>query len=299
MHQAETAAFLNQKGGVGKTTSVVNVGAGLSILGKKVLIIDLDPQGHLTEFLGISSDEIDYTIYDVLRGRIHPREAIITKPLRARIYMGDSEAQLSISVIPASLDLSEADVTFANTFEREHLLRRAIARINGDYDYILFDCPPSLGFITTNALAASTKVFIPVQTEYLALRSLDSLMEKVESVMEELNPELTIGGIIATRYDGRKVLGRSVLEALKEQYGALLLDTVIRENIVLAESPRFGKDVFSYRPRSYGMEDYLNLSLEIMGRIAAANTLFSVERGVIRKNVDDAVSGIAGVISNN
>jgi len=299
MHQAETAAFLNQKGGVGKTTSVVNVGAGLCILGKKVLIIDLDPQGHLTEFLGISSDEIDYTIYDVMRGRVHPREAIITRPLRARIYMGDSEAQLSISVIPSSLDLSEADVTFANTFEREHLLRRAIARINGDYDYILFDCPPSLGFITTNALAASNKVFVPVQTEYLALRSLDSLMEKVESVMEELNPDLTIGGLFATRYDGRKVLGRTVLEALKEQYGALLLDTVIRENIVLAESPRFGKDVFSYRPRSYGMEDYLNLSLEIMGRIAAANTLFSVERGVIRKNVDDAVSGIAGVISNN
>ncbi len=299
MHQAETAAFLNQKGGVGKTTSVVNVGVGLCILGKKVLIVDLDPQGHLTEFLGISSDEIDYTIYDVMRGRVHPREAIITRPLRARIYMGDSEAQLSISVIPSSLDLSEADVTFANTFEREHLLRRAIARINGDYDYILFDCPPSLGFITTNALAASKKVFVPVQTEYLALRSLDSLMEKVESVMEELNPELTIGGIIATRYDGRKVLGRTVLETLKEQYGALLLDTVIRENIVLAESPRFGKDVFSYRPRSYGMEDYLNLSLEIMGRIAAANTLFSVERGVIRKNVDDAVSGIAGVISNN
>ena len=299
MHQAETAAFLNQKGGVGKTTSVVNVGVGLCILGKKVLIVDLDPQGHLTEFLGISSDEIDYTIYDVMRGRVHPREAIITRPLRARIYMGDSEAQLSISVIPSSLDLSEADVTFANTFEREHLLRRAIARINGDYDYILFDCPPSLGFITTNALAASKKVFVPVQTEYLALRSLDSLMEKVESVMEELNPELTIGGIIATRYDGRKVLGRTVLETLKEQYGALLLDTVIRENIVLAESPRFGKDVFSYRPRSYGMEDYLNLSLEIMGRIAAANTLFSVERGVIRKNVDDAVSGSAGVISNN
>lgn len=299
MHQAETAAFLNQKGGVGKTTSVVNVGAGLSILGNKVLIIDLDPQGHLTTFLGIGQDEVDYTIYDVMRGRVHPRDAIITKPLRARIYIGDNEAQLSISVIPASLDLSEAGTTFANTFEREHLLKRAIARVNGDYDYILFDCPPSLGLITVNALVASKKVFVPVQTEYLALKSLESLMDKIESVMTELNPDLTIGGLIATRYDGRKVLSRTVVEALKEQYGALLLDTVIRENIVLAESPRFGKDVFSYRPRSYGMEDYLNLSLEIMGRIAAANTLFSVERGVIRSKVDDAVSGIAGVVSNN
>ncbi len=299
MHQAEAAAFLNQKGGVGKTTSVVNVGAGLSILGKKVLIVDLDPQGHLTGFLGIDPDEIDYTIYDVMRGRVHPREAIITRPLRARIYIGGSESQLSMSVIPAALDLSDADTTFANTFEREHLLKRAIARINGDYDYILFDCPPSLGLITVNALVASNKVFIPIQTEFLALKSLESLMEKIESVMAELNPDLTIGGLIATRYDGRKVLSRTVVEALKEQYGALLLDTVIRENIVLAESPRFGKDVFSYRPRSYGMEDYLNLSLEIMGRIAAANTLFSVERGVIKSNVDDAVSDIAGVVSNN
>jgi chromosome partitioning protein len=299
MHQTETAAFLNQKGGVGKTTSAVNVGAGLSILGKKVLLIDLDPQGHLTEFLGIDAGDVRYTIYDVMRGRVHPREAIITRPLRARIYMGDSEAQLSMSLIPASQDLAEADTTFANTFERESLLRRAIARINGDYDYILFDCPPSLGFISTNALVAAKKVFIPVQTEHLALRSLDSLMEKIESVMTGLNPELTIGGLIATRYDGRKVLSRAIVDALKEQYGALLLDTVIRENIVLAESPRFGKDIFSYRPRSYGMEDYLNLSLEIMGRIAAANTLFSVERGVIRSNLDGAGADAAGVISNN
>ena len=299
MHQADTAAFFNQKGGVGKTTSVVNVGAGLTILGKKVLIIDLDPQSHLTAFLGIDPEEIDYTICDVMRGRVHPREAIITKPLRARIFIGGSESQLSMSVIPASLDLAEADTVFANTFEREHLLRRAIARINGDYDYILFDCPPSLGLISTNALAASRKVFIPIQTEYLALKSLESLMEKIESVMTGLNPDLMIGGLIATRYDGRKVLSRTVVEALKQQYGALLLDTIIRENIVLAESPRFGKDVFSYRPRSYGMEDYLNLSLEIMGRIAAANTLFSVERGVIKSNVDDAVSGLAGVVSNN
>jgi chromosome partitioning protein len=290
MHQSETAAFLNQKGGVGKTTSVVNVGAGLSILGKKVLIIDLDPQGHLTEFLDVGPDEIGYTIYDVMRGRVHPREAIIERPLRARIYIGDSEAQLSMSVIPASRDLAGADVTFANTFERERLIRRALARVNGDYDYILFDCPPSLGFITTNALTASKKVFIPVQTEHLALRSLDALMEKIESVMEELNPELTIGGLIATRYDGRKVLSRAVLEAMREQYGALLLDTVIRENIVLAESPRYGRDIFSYRPRSYGMEDYLNLSLEIMGRIAAANTLFSVERGVIRSSAETPVN---------
>jgi chromosome partitioning protein len=289
MHRAEIAAFLNQKGGVGKTTSVVNVGAGLTILGKKVLIIDLDPQGHLTEFLGVDPEEVDFTIYDVMRGRAHPREAILEKRLKARLYVGDSESSLAMAVLPASRELAEADTIFANTFERERLLQRALGRINGDYDYMLFDCPPSLGFVTTNALVASRRVFIPVQTEHLALRSLESLMERIESVMGELNPDLVIGGIIATRYDGRKVLCRAVLEGLRERYGALLLETVIRENIALAESPRYGKDVFSYRPRSYGMEDYLNLSLEIMGRIAAADTLFSVERGVIRSNMDNTV----------
>ena len=290
MSQAQTAAVLNQKGGVGKTTSVVNVGAGLAILGKRVLIVDLDPQGHLTSFLGIEADEIDRTIIDVLRGYIDPRNAIVTRTLNARLCINGRESRLTLSVIPAGLDLAGAETDFSRTADKEFLLKNAIANLLNDFDYILFDCPPSLGTITINALAASRKVFIPVQTEYLALKSLEHMMKKIEFVITELDLDLVIGGLIATRFDGRKVLSRSVVETLRERFGALLLETMIRENIVLAESPRFGKDIFSYRPRSYGAEDYLNLALEISGRIAAADSLFSVQRGVITSNAGSPVT---------
>jgi len=290
MHQSNTAAFLNQKGGVGKTTSVVNVGAGLAILGKKVLIVDLDPQGHLTSFFGIESDGIEKTIYDVLRGDIGPRDAIVTKALSARLCINGRESRLSLSVIPSALDFVEAETALSDATDREFLLKKAIAGVTGDFDYILFDCPPSLGLISINALAAAQKVFIPVQTEFLALKSLENLLKKIEFVIATLNLDLVIGGMIATRFDGRKVLSRTVVQTLRERFGALLLETVIRENIVLAESPRFGKDIFSYCPRSYGAEDYLNLSLEIMGRIASADQLFSVERGVITSNAGRSVA---------
>lgn len=298
MHQSETAAFLNQKGGVGKTTSVVNVGAGLAILGKRVLLVDLDPQGHLTSFLGIERDEVGKTIYDVLRGNTHPREAIVTSPLAARLCINGRESQLSLSVIPSTLEFADAEMNLANRDGREFLLRNAISKINHDYDYILFDCSPSLGLISINALSAANKVFIPIQTEYLALRSLEDLIQKIESVMAEQNLDLVIGGLIATRFDGRKVLSRAIVQALKEHFGVLLLETMIRENIVLAESPRFGKDIFSYRPRSYGAEDYMNLSLEMMGRIATANELFYVERGVIRSN-DGSEANDGNAIKDN
>ncbi len=287
MQRSETAAFLNQKGGVGKTTSVVNIGAGLAILGKRVLIIDLDPQGHLTSFLGIESNEINKTISDVLRGEIHPREAIVRNNLSARLCINGQESHLTLSVIPSTLDLADTERVISNTTGRDFLLKKAIDSISNDYDYILLDCSPSLGLISTNALVAAQKVFIPVQTEYLALRSLENLLKKIEFVMDELNLDLVIGGLIATRFDGRKVLSRTVVQTLKERFGVLLLETIIRENIALAESPGFGKDIFSYRPRSYGAKDYLNLSLEIMGMTAASDKLFSVERGVITSNTDN------------
>ena len=281
MHPSETAAFLNQKGGVGKTTSVANVGAGLAIMGNRVLIVDLDPQGHLTSFLGIGPDEITASIHDVMRGESHPHEAIITRELAARLCIDGEESRLSLSVIPATIELADAGTTLADAADRELLLKHAMATVGEDFDYILFDCPPSLGLVTINALAASRKVFIPIQTEYLALRSLNDLLMWIESVSAGLGLDIAVGGLIATRFDGRKVLNRTVVQTLREQYGALLLETMVRENIALAESPRFGKDIFSFSPRSYGASDYLNLSLEIMGRIANADSLFSVERGVI------------------
>lgn len=291
MHRAEIAAFLNQKGGVGKTTSVVNIGAGLTILGKKVLIVDLDAQGHLTTFLGIEADEYTNTVYDVLRGRVEPQDAFVKKPLGARFTINGEESQLFMTVMPSNLDLAGADMTLANGPERESLLKKAMNKIRGDFDYILIDCPPSLSLLSTNALVASRKVYIPVQTEYLALESVENLMKTIEAIMERLNPSLQIGGLIATRFDGRKIINRNVVESMKERFGSLLLNTMIRENIVLAESPSYGQDIFTYRPRSNGTEDYMSLCLEIMGAGSSGERPITVERGgIINRRSPDSAS---------
>lgn len=267
MDHATAAAFLNQKGGVGKTTTVANVGAGLAILGNRVLLVDLDPQGHLTRFLGIDRHDVRHTIHDVLRGAVPLASAVITKQLNARVHQGDVVNTMSMALIPASLDFADAEVALARAADREHLLKRALSGLQHDYDYILFDCAPGLGLVTTNALVAANTAFVPVQTEYLALESLEDLLKWIESVRARLNLGLEVGGMIATRFDGRKVLSRTVVETLRERYGALLLDTIVRDNIALAESPGYGKDIFSYRPRSFGAEDYLNLANEILDRM--------------------------------
>jgi len=290
MHQSGVSAFLNQKGGVGKTTSVVNVGAGLVMLGERVLIIDLDPQGHLTSFLGIPRDQIRSTIYDVLCGEVPPQDAIIRKEMRARAYTNGREVQLSMAVIPATLDLAEAEMVLVNRGKRESLLKNAIASLRDDFDHILIDCSPSLGLLSTNALVASQTVFVPVQTEFLALESLNDLLGKIESVTTKWNPGLEVGGLIATRFDNRKVLSRMVVETMRERFGALLLDTIIRDNIALAESPSVGKDIFSYRARSFGAEDYLNLSREILDRVTGGDSFFAAESGVLAGEKSDSIA---------
>jgi chromosome partitioning protein len=267
MHPSNAAAFLNHKGGVGKTTSVINIGAGLAILGNRVLLVDLDPQGHLTRFLGIDRGGVRTTITDVMRGSTSAREATIACGLKARLHMAGQDNPLSISVIPATLEFADAETTLLRANRCEFLLKNAIAEVRDDFDTILFDCPPSLGLVSTNALVAAQTVFIPVQTEYLALHSLEDLLTRVESVTTRFNPDLEVGGLIATRFDGRKVLSRTIVQTMRERFGALLLDTMIRDNIVLAESPQYGKDIFSYRPRSFGAEDYLRLAEEVMDRL--------------------------------
>ncbi len=286
MHTSRAAAFLNHKGGVGKTTSVINIGAGLAILGNRVLLVDLDPQGHLTRFLGIGRGDIRTTIYDVMRGSVHPHEATITCGLNARLHMAGQDNRLSISVIPATLEFADAEATLARTHRCEFLLKNAIAEVRDNYDCVLMDCPPSLGLISTNALAAAQSVFVPVQTEYLALQSLEDVLARIESVTARLNPELEVGGLIATRFDGRKVLSRTVVQTMRERFGALLLDTMIRDNIVLAESPQYGKDVFSYRPRSFGAEDYLRLAEEVMDRLTSVD-----ERDALGLDVLESFAG--------
>lgn len=263
----------------------------MAILGKNVLLVDLDPQGHLTSFLGIETHEVNKTIYDVLREEVEPQQSFIKKQLGARLNINGQDSRLFVTVIPANLDFAEAEVVLSRWPNPETLLRNAISKISDEFDYILIDCPPSLGLLATNALVAAKKVFVPVQTEYLALESLDNLRMKMDAVATQWNPDLEIGGLIATRYDGRKVLNRTVVERLREQFGALLLETMIRENIVLAEAPSFGKDIFTYRPRSYGTEDYLNLCLEILGEATTSDGQFTVERGgVISKRPSSHVA---------
>ncbi|UCH84918.1 MAG: ParA family protein [Candidatus Latescibacterota bacterium] len=270
-----TIAVINQKGGVGKTTSTANIGAGLAILGKRVLLVDLDPQSHLGHSLGINNHGNGATVYDVLKGDISASTALVRKELGARIarlqhdekgHLDTESQQLFFTLLPSAITLAGIDMELSALSAREFRLRDALRSIDGQYDYALIDCAPSLGLLTLNALTAADLVHIPVQTEYLALESLDKLFDTINHVKHKWNPGLEVGGIIATRFDGRKVLNREVVNKLKEHFGSLVFERVIRENIALAEAPSHGLDIFTYRPRSYGAEDYLRLCEEILER---------------------------------
>lgn len=244
-------ALINQKGGVGKTTSAINIGAGLKQLGQRVLLVDLDPQAHLTYSLGIVAHELEKTVYQLLKGESRLEETIIERN--------------GLKVIPATLDLSGAELELSSVAGREFLLREILSGLRG-FDYVLLDCPPSLGLLTLNALTTAHEVIIPLQAEYLALSGLSKLMQTIEIVQKRLNQNLKIAGIIATRYDGRKKLNNEVVEKIKEHFGEKVYHTLIRDNISLAEAPSFGKNIFEYRPDSYGAIDYLNLCREILNR---------------------------------
>ncbi len=243
-------ALANQKGGVSKTTCAVNIAGGLGKLGKKTLVIDLDPQANLTYSLGIQAHELKKTVYELLKGESSLDEVIVKRG--------------EIDVIPSNLDLSGAEIELSGIAGREFLLREILDGITG-VEYVLIDCPPSLGLLTLNALTSATEVFIPLQTEFLALHGLSKLLQTVEIVQKRLNKDLKITGIIATRYDGRKKLNREVLEKIREHFKEeKLFETMIRENVSLAEAPSFGKTIFEYKPDSYGAEDYMKLCNEIL-----------------------------------
>jgi len=244
-------ALINQKGGVGKTTSTVNIGAGLTKLNKKVLLIDLDPQAHLTYSLGIPAHELDKSIYELIKGEVAWGEILIERN--------------ELKIIPSSLGLSGAEVEFSKIAGREFLLKETLRELKG-FDYVLIDSPPSLGLLTLNALTTAQEVYIPLQVEFLALQGLSKLLETIEIVKKRLNKNLEITGIIATRFDGRKNLNKEVVEKIKDYFGDKLFKTFIRDNISLAEAPSFGKTIFEYKPKSHGAKDYLNLSKEILRR---------------------------------
>ena len=244
-------ALINQKGGVGKTTCAVNIGAGLNKLRKRVLLIDLDPQAHLTYSLGIPAHELKNTVYELLKGTASLEETITERN--------------GLSLVPSSLNLSGAEIEFSGLAGREFLLKETLDGLN-KFDYVFIDCPPSLGLLTLNALTTAQKVYIPLQTEFLALQGMTKLLETITIVKKRLNKNIEIAGIIATRFDNRKNLNREVVEKIKEYFGNKLFNTLIRDNISLAEAPGFGKTIFEYKSSSYGAKDYLDLCKEIIKR---------------------------------
>lgn len=245
----KTIAFTNQKGGVGKTTSTINVGAGLCMQGKKVLLVDLDPQANLTYSLRMNSQRLNNTIYEVLKGKASPDDAIISHN--------------GFDILPSSIDLSGAEMEFANEPARETLLKNSFSKLHKQYDYVLIDCPPNLGLLTLNAFTAVNEIFIVLQSEYLALHGLSKLMDVIKIVKERLNPEIEITGIICTLFDSRKNLNKEVVDHIKDYFGDKVFNTVIRDNVALAEAPSHHKTIFEYDPESYGAEDYMALAKEI------------------------------------
>jgi len=242
-------SLLNHKGGVGKTTSTINIGAALVELGHKVLLIDLDPQANLTLSLGISRQSV--TIYEALRGESEV-DPYTVKP--------------GLDVVTSTLDLSSAEMELINEAGREYILQEVFEPVRDEYDFILIDCPPSLGLLTLNALTASDFVLIPLQTEFLAMQGLAKIKQVIQKVRIRLNKKLQIAGVIPTMYDARKVLNRDVVETIKKYFGPQVFDTYIRDNVALAEAPAQRKDIFAYNRRSPGAKDYLNLAQEIRQR---------------------------------
>lgn len=246
---ATVISLLNHKGGVGKTTSAINIGAGLVELGQRVLLVDLDPQANLSLSLGIGRQAV--TIYESLMGE----SDLVPVKHRERL-----------DVITSSLDLSSAEMELVNEAGREFILRELFAGVDDDYDFIIIDCPPSLGLLTLNALTSSQQIIIPLQTEFLAMQGLAKIKQVIQKVKLRLNKELHISGVLATMYDSRKVLNRDVVETIKKYFGPLLFETFIRDNVALAEAPAQRQDIFGYAGNSMGAKDYLNVCKEILDR---------------------------------
>ncbi|HGF7881076.1 TPA: ParA family protein [Enterococcus faecium] len=251
---AQIISVANQKGGIGKTTTTVNLGACLASLGKKVLLVDMDAQGNATSGVGIRKPDVTRDIYDVLVNEL---------PIDEATLITEHE---NLSIVPATLQLAGAEIELTSMMARESRLKGSLAEVSSQYDYILIDCPPSLGHLTINSFTASDSILIPVQCEYYALEGLSQLLNTVRLVQKHFNPELEIEGVLLTMYDARTNLGNEVVEEVRKYFREKVYETIIPRNIRLSEAPSHGKPIIDYDPRSRGAEVYQALAKEVVSR---------------------------------
>ena len=251
---SEIIAIANQKGGVGKTTTAINLSACLAELGKKVLLIDIDPQGNTTSGLGLDKEEEENTVYELMIGECGINEAM--KPV---------EGVDNLTIIPSNVNLAGAEIELLGLPEKEYVLRNAVDYVRDDFDFILIDCPPSLNMLTVNAMTTADSILVPIQCEYYALEGISQLLHTVDLVKERLNEKLTINGVVFTMYDARTNLSADVVATVRENLQTRIYNTVIPRNVRLAEAPSHGLPIHLYDPRSTGAESYRTLAKEVAG----------------------------------
>lgn len=252
--QTKIIAIINQKGGVGKSTTAINLGAALGEMGKQVLLVDLDPQGNCSSGLGVEKSLIQQCIYDVLLNDVPLEEVIIP------------DIAEGLDIAPATINLAGAEVELVSEMARENRLKDAVGGMRGKYDFILIDCPPSLGLLTVNAFVAADKLLIPIQCEFYALEGVTKLLESMKRVKSRLNPTLDIYGILLTMYDSRTTLSKQVVDEVREYFGRLVFTTPIPRTVKLSEAPSFGQPITQYDPKGRGALSYIELAKEVIAR---------------------------------